>query len=583
MRNSKHLIAILFAVLILSIISPSLFAQSKSKDYAIQFKSHSFVPNGNVANLQQRVSSKVMLNGSYQVLMQFNDKLNEDDFQKLDQNGIILNDFVGSNAYLVSIPVSIDQNQLDLLNTRSISVIPTNAKLSSGIRLGDTPQWADLGSDQVALNLMVFKNLNLTDVISRINQEGGTVTSQKYADYGLLEVSIDKAQIDALAENGFVKSVEFTDAPLEHLNHKGPQSSGTSVETMLYGNEGEGIVVGVGDGGVVGHADLDGSILYQPSGPVYSWGDHPHHIAGTIAGRGTIDPWFKGMAPKSKLVVDYTSNIILYSTQYHDDYGVSLTNNSYGPGNFSCITAGEYNSNSSWLDQNSLEREKVLHIFAAGNSGDNGCTGYPYGYATVLRSYASSKNPLVVGAMQHRGHETVFSSVGPVKDGRIKPEVVASGFGVKSSGKSNNYIAYMGTSMATSTTTGAAAVISDVFKKQTGTLPDADVLKAIIMNSADDNGVEGPDYKYGFGMINSNRAAEIIRNQQYFTGTINQGETKQQFINVPADAHQVKIMLYWHDDPNPGIVSKALINDMDLEVTNNNGAKYLPASSTYRK
>jgi len=577
MNNFKHLIASV-AIFMISAIQPLLYGQSNAKDYTINFKSQQFLPEKNLTVFQQRATSvtKASLNGNYHVLIQFQSKLQLKDLQELKKNNIILGDYLGNNAYLATLPVSIDEQQLTSLNTRAVSVIPASAKLSTGIRSGEIPQWVNQKNGQVSLNVLISKAANLKDAINRIQQDGGTVTSQAHSKYGLLQISADYNNINAIAENGFVKSVEFIEAPLEHLNHKGPQSTRSSVETRLNGHNGEGIVVGVGDGGLVGHADLDGTILYQPSGPAYSWGDHPHHIAGTIAGKGTIDPWYSGVAPDAKLVVDYTSNIVYNSSSYHDNYGMSITNNSYGPGTFLCHTAGEYNSNSFWLDENSLERDKVLHIFAAGNSGDTDCSPFPYGYATVLRSYASSKNPLVIGAIKHRGHETVFSSVGPVKDGRIKPEVVASGLGVMSTGRSNNYIAYMGTSMATSTTSGAAAIISEVYKDKNGTLPDSDVLKAIIMNSAEDGGIEGPDYKYGFGMMNVNRAAELIRNDNFLTGTIDQGEAKQEFINVPANAHQVKIMVYWHDDPKPGLVTKALVNDLDLEVTNNNGTTFLP-------
>ncbi len=578
MRNFKQLIVTLKAIILISIIGPSLNAQSNSKDYIVNFKSQQILPENNVTDFQQSAASvdKAKLNGHHYVLIQFNSKQQLKDLQELKRHNIELSDYLGSNAYLAAVPESIDEDQLVKLNTRSISVIPANVKLSAGIQSGETPQWASQKSGQVALNVMIHRKANLTDAIRRIQQEGGSVTSQKFAKYGILQVSIAQSNINALAENGFVKSVEFIEAPLEHLNHKGPQSTRSSVEASLYGNRGKGVVVGVGDGGVVDHVDLDGALLHQPSGPAVTWGDHPHHIAGTIGGKGTIDPWFTGMAPEADLIIDYTSNVVLYANQYHDDYGMSITNNSYGPGNFKCHTSGEYNSNSYWLDENSLERDKLLHIFAAGNSGDNDCSPFPYGYGTLLRSYASSKNPLIVGAIQHRGQPTFFSSIGPVKDGRIKPEVVASGFGVSSTGRSNNYIAYMGTSMATATASGAAAVISGVYKKENGSVPEGDLLKAIMMNTADDGGIVGPDYQYGFGMLNVNRASEVIRNQHYVTGTINQGEAKQQIINVPAGAAEVKIMLYWHDDPKAGIVTNALVNDMDLEATNNTGTTYLP-------
>ena len=56
---------------------------------------------------------------------------------------------------------------------------------------------------------------------------------------------------------------------------------------------------------------------------------HGTHTSGTMAGGGILNPLYAGMAPRSHLVVNDFSNIIVNSPTYVADYNMPLTNNSY--------------------------------------------------------------------------------------------------------------------------------------------------------------------------------------------------------------------------------------------------------------
>ena len=107
--------------------------------------------------------------------------------------------------------------------------------------------------------------------------------------------------------------------------------------------------------------------------------------------------------------------------------------------------------------------------------------------------------------------------------------------------------------------------------------PDAALLKTLIVNSADDLGNPGPDFTFGFGKINGRKTAEALEQNHYFNGSVSNG-TNQTF-NIPSVAtgnFQLKILLYWPDVPAIPIAGNALINDLDLQVTEPGGLTHLP-------
>ena len=97
--------------------------------------------------------------------------------------------------------------------------------------------------------------------------------------------------------------------------------------------------------------------------------------------------------------------------------------------------------------------------FFAGNSGLNTCTPFLPSYHTVLGGYQSAKNVISVGATNDSGAIASFSSRGPVKDGRIKPEIVSMGQFVASAWAGNYYGYNNGTSMAGPMVSGGLALL----------------------------------------------------------------------------------------------------------------------------
>ncbi|MEO1435207.1 MAG: T9SS type A sorting domain-containing protein, partial [Bacteroidota bacterium] len=108
-----------------------------------------------------------------------------------------------------------------------------------------------------------------------------------------------------------------------------------------------------------------------------------------------------------------------------------------------------------------------------------------------------------------------------------------------------------------------------------GANPEAGLLKAVVCNTAYDAGKPGPDYRYGFGVLNARRAGLAIENATYFSGSITDGASNSHSIHVPSGTHEVRVMLYWADESGDPTAESILVNDLDLTVSKS-GESYEP-------
>ena len=201
---------------------------------------------------------------------------------------------------------------------------------------------------------------------------------------------------------------------------------------------------------------------------------------------------------------------------------------------------------------------------------------------------AGAKNIITVGAVITGNPPSVtgFSSRGPAKDGRVKPDVVARGFGVLSSIPTDAYGRLQGTSMASPAVTGIAALLVEQWRKTfAGQNPTPAQLKALIIAGATDLGNTGPDYTYGFGLVNAKNSADIIiadgaRGDRIRSVNLSQGQTYEASILVPQQ-QDFRVVLNWADPAIPflggdDIAAKALVNDLDVKVIDPAGVEHRP-------
>jgi Subtilase family len=207
----------------------------------------------------------------------------------------------------------------------------------------------------------------------------------------------------------------------------------------------------------------------------------------------------------------------------------------------------------------------------------------PYGTVGVE---ASLKNSVAVGAVDANGALTGFSGRGPTRDGRLKPELVAKGLD-QFSLFPRGYGSLPGTSMSTPVVTGIAALLTEQWRKTfAGQTPSAVVLKTLLIAGADDQlGVSsldqpGPDYAYGFGLVNAKASVDLIiadagQGLRIRRGTLRNGETARFPLTLYASQPLLRVNLGWFDPeilPDPDDRgTNTLINDLDLQLVDPSG------------
>jgi hypothetical protein len=294
-----------------------------------------------------------------------------------------------------------------------------------------------------------------------------------------------------------------------------------------------------------------------------------------MTGAGNLDPTMRGMAAGSDLyVVNYSTSFLDSQTQALINSGaVQITNSSYGNG-----CNGGYTSVTQTVDSQTRDIPSLLHVFSAGNSGTSNCGyGAGSGWGNITGGHKQGKNVIATANVFFNGSLVSSSSRGPAHDGRIKPDIAANGQNQNSTRENNQYQSFGGTSGAAPGIAGVSAQLYEIYGDVNGgALPPSALIKATLLNTASDYGNIGPDYKFGWGIVNGLRAAKLIEDSRHLTATVSQGTSNNHTINVPAGTTQIKFMVYWSDTPAAAGASPALVNDLDLVVTDPSNGTHLP-------
>jgi hypothetical protein len=317
------------------------------------------------------------------------------------------------------------------------------------------------------------------------------------------------------------------DEPLYRTNKNQNAAISTGANLLIpspYNLDGSGIKIGVWDGGSVRstHQELTGRVTKKNALAIND--DHATHVAGTIAASG-VQPTAKGMAPLATIDSydwdsDYAEMTAAGAVSATDTVGLPLSNHSYG---FDVITAdmGRYETEAASVDAIAASLPFYLPFWAAGNEQD--VLTAKGGFQSITFN-GLAKNIMTIGAVndavsagvRNINNATIasFSSLGPCDDGRIKPDLVANGIGVYSSVATSDTSydgTYDGTSMATPNAMGSAILIEQLYAREfSGQRMRASALKALLVHTADDRGNVGPDYSYGWGLMNVKAAADLL-------------------------------------------------------------------------
>lgn len=389
--------------------------------------------------------------------------------------------------------------------------------------------------------------------------------------------------------------------------------------------------VGIWDGGAVRrtHQEFNNtgiSRVTQGDGAATN-SDHATHVAGTIVAGG-VNANAKGMAFKAQLKAHDWNSVESEMTNAAAA-GMEISNHSWGNirgwdqnqstgqwtwyGTASVAPLedylfGFYNSTARTWDIIAYNAPFFLITKSAGNDrgegpANAGTGGNPEkdggldGYDCIGGS-GISKNILTVGAvnevLNYQGPNNVtmssFSGWGPADDGRIKPDIVGKGVNVYSSISSSNsaYATYSGTSMSSPNVAGSMVLLQQLYQQTHNNTPmRASTLKGLVIHTADEAGPHvGPDYKFGWGLMNTSRAGIVIREDGAAQNLIDEItlQSNNPFvreINVPGNL-PLRVTICWTDvqgnvppaSLNPR--TRALVNDLDLMVVDQNLNIYYP-------
>jgi len=393
--------------------------------------------------------------------------------------------------------------------------------------------------------------------------------------------------------------------------------------------EGEGMIVGEWDAGAVllNHQELIGRVL-QKDGAT-SVHNHAVHVAGTLIASG-VRPEARGMAPKAFLWAHDWSNDSGEMAQAAAE-GLLISNHSYGSlagwangdwsgtqgahwwGDISISEVedykfGFYDNRASQWDQISYLAPYYLIVKSAGNNRNDNHTGLHFVFDPIigewvesdafrqpdggssgydcLPTYSNAKNILTVGAVRTvtGGYSqpsnvlmSNFSSWGPTNDGRIKPDLVGDGVGLLSSNGNGtaSYNNSSGTSMSGPNVAGSLLLIQELHDKLYGEFMWSSSLKGLAIHTSDPTGIsEGPDYSFGWGLLNTESAAEFLLDplhHQMHQQMLSSGDTLE-FSLFGNGIDPVKATLCWTDPaatplpPSLNDPTLRLINDLDMRI-----------------
>lgn len=344
---------------------------------------------------------------------------------------------------------------------------------------------------------------------------------------------------------------------------------------------GSGMTVGMWDGEypLFNHVDLVGRNVSNDG--VGTTETHPTHVLGTMIGGGVNNISARGVAYEAQGSTYSFGNDIPEMAAAAAE-GLLLSNHSYGfrASSIPDYFFGGYTSKSRDVDAITFQNRNYQPVIAAGNDGN--------GDYDLLSGLGTAKNTIVVanilGVTNFRDPSDVVlagsSSWGPTDDNRIKPDISSKGTSVLSA-ISNSPISYgflSGTSMAAPGVTGVLLLLQQYYGQQNGgRYMWSSTVRALTAHTANEAGAfDGPDSKFGWGVINGRGGAETIQK--------NGSESViEERVLLSSETYTKQVLalgtqpliatLAWTDPPgtlNTGTVddpTPVLVNDLDIRIT----------------
>lgn len=475
-----------------------------------------------------------------------------------------------------------------------------------------------LASTQISLGQTPAEKQRISN---SYNQETLKRLEVQYADQATKELEAAKKwatdnniPTQVVRKNGSVDQLQkvIDGSPIYYTVGNVGASKTTRANTLNTGGtlglnvNGENMTVGIWDGGSIRTTHQAFGTRATAQNGAFSTCDgntgHATHVAGTMVAGSTAGN-AKGMAP-SAAVVSYDWNSDLSEVSAQAASGLLLSNHSYG---YAVVNdagvlqvqkhiIGKYTQDAASWDNLMYQAPYYQMVNAAGNDRQYQANITNKSGYDLLAGHSVSKNAIVVAAASEVANYTSASSVvmssfsnwGPTDDGRIKPDITAKGVNVYSSYCTSNtsYSTLSGTSMASPNVTGTLLLLQQHYKNVNGSFMYASMLRGLAIHTADEAGTTtGPDYKFGWGLLNAKAGAELITkngtNAILNSQVLANGQSYTITVTA-ASSGPLAATICWTDPQGTAITNttidpttRALVNDLDVRITQN-GTTYYP-------
>lgn len=559
---------ILLIILLMTAGIKSLTAQSK-----LLLQSGTVVTTRNVEEFISTPEPKDVSGGYYCRFLQFMSMPTHEQKLAMKNSGLILSDYVPQNTFMTAIPAGFNRAQLQQFGVVAVLKMEAGMKISRTLA-GGFDAWAVKQPGTVDLDVQYQSHLSLNAALEQAAKHG-TILSHR-AFNRTVSIRIPDHTLQTLADQPwvfFINSVAAPDLPDDTRGRSLHRSNSINNDFSTGRKyDGTGVTVAIADDGFVGpHIDYAGRMTNFATGTGQSHGDM---CSGICVGAGNLNPVIRGMATGAYL---YTYNIggypqVVNAVANFNNYGTVISSTSYSQG------CNAYTTDTQFGDNLLYNNPQIQFVFSGGNSQSSDCGyGAGAGWGNITGGYKQGKNVVACGNLSALEVLDNTSSRGPASDGRIKPDICANGQGQLSTNENNTYQTGGGTSAASPGIAGIFAQLYQAYKQLNSVSnPPAALIKASVLNSAEDIGNPGPDFTYGWGRVNALRALQTLEQNRYITDSVTQGNSKTHIINVPAGVRQLRAMVYWSDVGGSPASAPSLVNNINITVTDPSSAVWNP-------
>ena len=406
------------------------------KDYRILLTDETISSSANVEtawNALRIESNSMSVEGFVYAIVQHHDIPSKAEQENMRSAGLNLIAYVPHYAWIAKIDPALTTVDLLNMNVRSIHRIKANMKMPRDMERGEVPSRA--GNSEALLAKLIFwyedDVTNTIDLSEYITGQGGVIEKAD-AQNKTYWVNTDLESLPQWASDPLIQYLEWPEPNKEDEFFKeitliqSNYISDNPTQHLFF--NGAGVDFAVNESGAFDSTqspNLKGRLNRN-----FESGNNDGHktsVGMRMASAGNLNPDLRGDAFGATL---HSGGINFGDAAAN---GISIVNNSFGYGCIGASTIETYNSGAEINDRLVRLYPSFMVTYSCGNQGQTDC-GYGGGLAgggwgNITGLTKSAKNIFAVGALTTAGNKAGFSSSGPAWDGRILPDICATGPG----------------------------------------------------------------------------------------------------------------------------------------------------------